>query len=119
MNLSKLNGQTFKKVFDDVDIKAFPFVEKKDIDCNEVFTVKSVYLIKGTYGFQSVLILARDENGGIRVGVNGRDIYDNVTNDNEIIEAIKNGSINCRIISYENKKYNKRCYKPIFEHIPY
>lgn len=119
MNLSKLNGQTFEKLFDDVDVKQFPFVKKSDINSSDVFTVKSCYLTKCNYGYQSVLILARDENGGIRVGFSGRDIFDNITSDKEIIDSIKNGSMNCRITSYENKKYNKRCYKPFFDCIPY
>lgn len=118
MDLSKINGSKFEKVFDDVDIKKYPFIKKEEI-VNQSFSVKSVYLTKSTYGFQSVLILSKDDNGGYRVGFGGRELFDNIISDNDIVNAIKNSSMTCKIISYENKKYKKVCYKPYFEVLPF
>lgn len=118
MDLNRLNGSKFEKVFDDVEVKTYPFIKKEEI-VNQSFGVKSVYLTKGNYGYQSVLILAKDENGGYRVGFSGRELFDNVISDNDIINAIKSGSMSCKVVSYENKKYKKTCYKPYFEVIPF
>lgn len=115
MDLSKLNGKTFDKVFDDVDVKNYPFIEKGNA-IDETFTVKAVYLTKGVYGFQSVFIL---ENPNGRISFMGRNLFDEIVSDKQMIDTIKNGKITLTVKSYYNEKYKKTCYKPYFEEIPF
>lgn len=115
MDLSKLNGKTFEKVFDDVDVKNYPFIKKENA-IDKKFTVRAVYLIKGTYGFQSVFIL---DNPNGRISFMGRDLFDTIVSEREMIDAIRNGKITMTVTSYYNDKYKKTCYKPYFEEIPF
>lgn len=118
MDLNKLNGSNFEKIFDDVDIDKYPFIKKEDA-LNKSYTVRACYITKSDYGYQSVLILDTDTNSGVRVGFSGRDLFDNITSDKDVIDAIKSHSLICKVVSYENKKYKKTCYKPHFECIPF
>lgn len=116
MDLSKLNGSSFEKVFDDVEnIKDYGFIKPCDSG-DTIYTVRGCYLNKGTYGFQTVFIL---ENPKARINFTGRELFDSIITDKEIIGCIKTSKLTMKVQKYFNEKYKKDCYKPFFEQIPF
>lgn len=117
MDLTKLNGQ-FANVFEDIaNIKDYRFVDKKSVVGN-VYTIKSVYVVNGKYGLQSVFVCEKG-NEKIRLSFNGDNYYKTITADGEIIDAIRNGNMTIKVVMYHNKKYNKDCFKAQFDCIPF
>lgn len=97
----------------DIDISGFTFVDLKSLYSkapNEVFKFDGLYINKkSSFGDHPVAIMCKEE---MLVDLPAHLVEDvkSMLQDQEVIEAIKNGKVGFSIHEYEQKQFKKKCY---------
>lgn len=104
--LSSLNGN--KSPFTVSDSKKYRFVKKQELKFNTPFFVRSVYVSKGKFGFQSVFMFdnGKDEFYRFSVSDNGSKA-DSILKSDDIIKAINDSLLTVAFYTYHSKKFDK------------
>lgn len=98
------------------NFKEYKFFKKTEIPLGQKFFVRGVYIARGKYGFQSVIVFdnGNEIKGRYSFNDNGKK-HDIIIKDSGLVQAIKNSSLTITFERYHSKKYNVESVGATFE----
>lgn len=106
MGLTELNNGR-NVIFAVDNSKDYRFIKKNDLPLGQSLFVRSVYLSKGKFGFQSVILFdnGKEIKGRFAFSDNGKK-YDIIKNDIGLIDTIRKGNLKVIFEKYHSKKFD-------------
>lgn len=113
--LNELNGGR-NNVFTLANSKEYRFLTKTELPKGQPLYVRGVYIARGKFGFQSVIIFDDGKNlkGRYSFSDNGKK-NDIIIKDSGLIQAIKSSKLMITFEFYHSKKYDKDAIGATFE----
>ena len=107
MSITKYNKKSLSSVWN-IDTKDFEFFKAQDIELDVVHRLYGLFISKGgKYGDSASAILS---DKFVSISNSYLEEVQNVLNDNEAVEEIKQGKVGIKFTKFHNKKYNKDGY---------
>lgn len=113
--LNELNGGR-NNIFTLANSKDYKFLAKSELPKGQPLFVRGVYIARGKFGFQSVIVFDDGKNikGRYSFSDNGKK-NDIIIKDNGLIQAIKESRLTVTFESYHSKKFNVDAIGATFE----